>query len=214
MTVLIGYAMRSGSTLLQHLLGGHSMLRSVGDITSFIPLIKILIGLKPNDNICIKPMDLLYLQNKVNFYKCFDKFLWIARDPRDSYLSAIESGYAYLFWPHGKIIHGIDIGLLKRWKLVYQHYFEHTGIWYLVKYEDLVVNPDLTLKKILNYLDLPYESLLPFRQFHRIHGGDYKIYSSSTISSHSLYRHKRELTQSQIHVFNNYLSNGMGILGY
>ncbi|MFX0197790.1 MAG: sulfotransferase [Candidatus Hodarchaeota archaeon] len=190
------------------------MLRSVSDITSFIPLIKILVGLKPNYNICVKPMDFLYPQNKVNFYKCFDKFLWIARDPRDSYLSAIESGYAYLFWPHGKMIHGIDVGLLIRWRPIYQHCFEHTEIWYLVKYEDLVVNPNHILKEILNYLGLPYESLLPFRQFHRIHGGDYKIRGSSTITSHSLYRYKRELTRSQIRVINNYLSNGIRILGY
>ncbi len=214
MTVLIGYAMRSGSTLLQHLLGGHSMLQSVGDITSFVPLIRILVGLKPNYNICIKPMDLLYLQNKVNFYKCFDKFLWIARDPRDSYLSAIESGYAYLFWPRGKLISGIDIGLLKRWRLIYQHYFEHAEIWHLIRYEDLVGDPPLTLKRILNHLELPCESLLPFKQPHMIHGGDYKIRTSSTISIHSLYRHQREMTRGQIEVFNNYLSNEMKILRY
>ena len=206
--------MRSGSTLLQHLLGGHSKLRSVGDITSFIPFMRILMGLKPNYNICVKPVDLLYLQNRVNFYKYFDKFVWIARDPRDTYLSTIESGYAYLFWPHGKIIHGIDIGLLKRWRLIYQHYFEHNETWYLVKYEDLVINPTHTLKKILNYLGLPYERLIPFQRFHRIHGGDYKIRRFSTVSPHSLYRHKTELTQSQIHVFENYLSDAMRILGY
>lgn len=206
--------MRSGSTLLQHILGCHSMLRAVGDITSFIPLIRILVGLKPNYNICIKPMDLLYLQNKVNFYKYFDKYLWIARDPRDSYLSAIESGYAYLFWPRGKIISGIDIGLLKRWRLIYQHYFQHAEVWYLIRYEDLVVNPPLTLTRILNYLELPYETLLPFKQPHMIHGGDYKIRTSSTISIHSLYRHKRELKRGQIEVFNNYLSNEMRILRY
>ncbi len=87
-------------------------------------------------------------------------------------------------------------------------------MWYLVKYEDLVANPPLTLKRILNYLELPYEGLLPFKKPHLIHGGDYKIRTSSTISIHSLYRHKRELTRGQIEVFNNYLSNEMRILGY
>jgi hypothetical protein len=53
---------------------------------------------------------------KTRLFDHFDRYVWLVRDPRDSYLSAVESGYAYLFWPRGKKEMGIDVGLLKRWK--------------------------------------------------------------------------------------------------
>lgn len=37
MRILIGYSMRSGSTLLQHILDGHTKLRSLSDLSSFPP---------------------------------------------------------------------------------------------------------------------------------------------------------------------------------
>lgn len=214
MKILIGYSMRSGSTLLQHILNGHSMLRSYSDLSSFWMLVRSLTGFKPAGHVCIKPMDLLYLQSSINFYRHFDRFIWLARDPRDSYLSAIESGYAYLFWPPGRKCEGIDAGLLKRWRCIYRHYFEHPERWYLVKYEDLVTSPDKTLKKLLDHLHLPYEKLYPFEPFDRLHGGDFKIANHTNLTSESARRHQRELNSRQNTLFSRLLREEMKMLGY
>jgi hypothetical protein len=116
MRILIDYSMRSGSTLLQHILDQHSAVRSYSDISSSPALASAWLGLRLKGHHLIKPLDLLYLMPKTRLFDHFDRYVWLVRDPRDSYLSAVESGYAYLFWPRGKKEMGIDVGLLKRWK--------------------------------------------------------------------------------------------------
>jgi hypothetical protein len=206
--------MRSGSTLLQHILDQHSTVRSYSDLSAYGLLARILAGVKIKYNFCMKPMDLFYLTNKLSLYPYFNKFLWIARDPRDSYLSSIESGYAYLFWSRGRKVNGIDIGLLQRWKRVYSHYFNDQSIWHLVKYEELVTQPDAVLERVLGYLGLDLEHLLPFKKFNLVSGGDHKIRGTSTVNSHSVNRHKKELSINQIEVFNRYLAAELRALGY
>ena len=102
MRILIGYSMRSGSTLLQHILDQHSAVRSYSDISSFPALASAWLGLPSKGHCLLKPMDLFYLLPGNKFFASFDRNVWLVRDPRDSYLSAVESGYAYLFWPLGK----------------------------------------------------------------------------------------------------------------
>jgi hypothetical protein len=214
MKILIGYSMRSGSTLLQHILNGHSMLRSYSDLSSFWMLVRSLPGLTPASHVCIKPMDLLYLQESIDFYRRFDRFVWLTRDPRDSYLSTIESGYAYLFWLPGQKQHGIDTRLLKRWQLIYRHYFQHPQRWHLVKYENLVTKPDKTISELLNYLNLPFERLYPFKRFDRKHGGDFKIANHTNLTSESALRHQRELNAVQNALVCELLREEMQALGY
>lgn len=214
MRILIGYSMRSGSTLLQHMLGSHSALRSLSDLSSFAALARIGLGLRLPDRLCVKPMDLLYLQPGIDFYPRFDRFVWLARDPRDSYLSAIESGYAYLFWPRGRREVGIDIGLLERWRRIYRHYFERPDRWYRLRYEDLVARPEPTLRALLDHLELRYEPLYPFSRFTLLRGGDYKITRHRSISRRSRQRHCRELSAGQNAVFARHLGVEMRELGY
>ncbi|MBS3756872.1 MAG: sulfotransferase [Desulfobacterales bacterium] len=215
MKILIGYAMRSGSTLLQHILGQHSKLCAYSDLSSFAVLTRLMLGGDTGHrHLCIKPMDIIYLKQQVRIYRHFDKYLWLARDPRDSYLSCMESGYAYLFWPRGLKEAGIDTGLLKRWKKIYRHFFDAPERWHLLRYEDLVLQPDETLAGLFDYLELPYERLLPFSQFKMRNGGDYKIRSSSTVKSLSVSRYIRQLSALQIGVFENYLGNEIQRLGY
>jgi hypothetical protein len=214
MRILIGYSMRSGSTLLQHMLGGHSALRSLSDLSSLAALARIGLGLRLPDHLCVKPMDLLYLQRGIDCYRRFDRFVWLARDPRDSYLSAIESGYAYLFWPRGRPEAGIDVGLLERWRRIYRHYFEHPDRWYRLRYEDLVARPEPTLRALLDHLELAYEPLYPFSRFTLLRGGDYKITRHRSISGRSRQRHCRELTAEQNAVFARHLGAEMRELGY
>lgn len=210
--------MRSGSTLLQHILGGHSQIRSYSDLSSTLVLPRLFMGWRPRQPLVVKPMDLLFLQQRYNFYRHFDRFLWLARDPRDSYLSSVESGYAYLFWPRGakrgEMVEGIDTGLLKRWQRIYRHYFEHQSQWQLVRYEDLVEQPEKTVGDILQYLELPYEKLFPFDNFSLLQGGDYKLARSNTVNKQSARRFIKKLSAAQLQVFDDFLGEEMEWLGY
>ena len=212
--ILIGYSMRSGSTLLQHMLGQHSMLTSYSDLTSYPILLRLKAGCPVNHDFCLKPMDLFYLWQSSFLYDHCNKFVWIARDPRDSYLSSLESGYAYLFWAPGSKEKGIDTGLLQRWKRIYRHYFHHHQMWHLIRYEDLVSQPQASLDRLFDYLDLPFEDVARFGKFNFLQGGDYKICRSSKLHRRSVHRYERELTPDQLQVFRRYLSTEMEELGY
>lgn len=214
MKVLIGYSMRSGSTLLQHILGGHSRLQGFSDLSSMTVLTRILADWPVRGNLCVKPMDLLYLQSRVDFYRRFDRLIWITRDPRDSYLSALESGYAYLFWKQGTLEQGIDTGLLRRWWRIHDHLFQHPERWYLVKYENLVEQPESVLAGIQDYLQLPRERLLPYRPFSRLHGGDFKLSRRRGVAADSVQRHRQRLDDAQQGVFQRHLGERLQALGY
>jgi len=156
MKILIGYHQRSGSTLLQHILNEHSQIRSFSDVNSLLMLPIILAGYEPQRNVCIKPLDIFFLLGSDRFYAKFDKYIWLARDPRDSYLSAFEVRFAYNFWFPGKKLRGIDIGLLRRWRLIYRQYFSNSSRWHLVRYEDLFTHPKLVVRNLFRYLGVTY----------------------------------------------------------
>lgn len=214
MKVLIGYSMRSGSTLLQHILNGHDAVTAYSDLSSLVALVRSLAGFDPGGTVCIKPMDLLFLQRQLDLFRHFDRFLWLARDPRDSYLSTVESRYGYLFWRPGRREAGIDIGLLERWKRVYRWYFEHPERWHLLRYEDLVTAPETTLRGLLAHLGLPHQPLFPFPRHNILSGGDTKITRHSHVTARSRARHERELDEAQQRVFERHLGGELRALGY
>ena len=213
--ILIGYSMRSGSTLLQHVLDQHSQVRAFSDLSSFPALLRLRAGRSYDAHVCIKPMDVFYLGRRPRLEPHFDKRIWLARDPRDSYLSTRSSGYAYLLWPPGRRVHGIDVGLLRRWKRIYRQYFQQPERWHLITYESLVRDPDRALAELLDYLDLNAEQLLPFKTpFRKLNGGDYKLSQTRTVNPESAGRHREELTSDQQAVFRAYLGPEMERLGY
>ncbi len=216
MKILIGYHQRSGSTLLQHILNGHSKIRSFSDANSLLVLPAILSGYTPPENICVKPMDNFFLFRPRLLYRRFDKFIWLARDPRDSYLSALEVGYAYgpSLWLPGKKLHGIDVGLLRRWRIVYRQFFNNRSRWHLVRYEDLVSNPDPVLKDLFSYLEVPYEKVYPFEKFNFAAGGDPKLTRTKTIHRKSVHRYTSKMSRLQQRVFEKILGKEMRALGY
>jgi hypothetical protein len=173
-----------------------------------------MVGMSIPGNVCVKPMDLFYLFKRCPLYGCFDKFVWLARDPRDAYLSAVESGFAYLFWTKGQREQGIDLSLLRRWKRIYRQFTHNRQLWYLVRYEELVTEPERVLRQLLDYLDLPYEKLYPFERFKLRKGGDPKLRKTSSVHSKSIGRYQEELSPEQLSVFQEQLGEEMQVLGY
>jgi hypothetical protein len=214
MKILIGYHQRSGSTLLQHILNEHSQIRSYSDVNSLLLLPALLTGHKPNGIICVKPLDVFFMIESDKFYGVFDKFVWLARDPRDSYLSAFEVKFAYNFWIPGRKLRGIDIGLLKRWRIIYKQYFNNYPRWHLVRYEDLVTKPRQVLQQLYDYLDVPYEDVYPFKKHNLLSGGDPKLRKTKNIHSSSVSRYKNQMDQQQQLVFLWLLRKEMSVLGY
>lgn len=214
MKILIGYYQRSGSTLLQHILNEHSQIRSYSDVNSLLMLPLFLTGHKPNVNVCVKPLDIFFMIDNDKFYGVFDRFVWLARDPRDSYLSAFEVKFAYNFWLPGKKLRGIDIGLLKRWRLIYKQYFNNSHRWHLVRYEDLVTKPHQVLQRLFRYLEVPYENVYPFKKHNLLSGGDPKLRKTKNIHTSSVTRYKNEMALGQQMVFRWLLRREMLVLGY
>jgi hypothetical protein len=214
MKIIIGYHQRSGSTLLQHIINEHSEIHSYSDANSLLFLPSLLSGYNPAENVCIKPLDLFFLIKNEGFYRKFDKFIWLARDPRDSYLSAFEVKFAYNFWFPGKKIRGIDVGLIKRWRLVYKRYFENRKRWHLIRYEDLVSRPKSIIRKLFRYLEVPYEDVLSFPKHNILSGGDPKLRKTDSIHKKSIFRYRRQMPKSQQMVFRMLLKDEMTQLGY
>ncbi len=212
--VLIGYSMRSGSTLLAHILDQHSALTAYSDVSSLYVLGRMALCLPLRNNVCVKPLDIVYLLRRANLTRHFNRFVWITRDPRDSYLSAIKSGYAYLFWRPGRIVNDIDVGLLWRWRQVHRHLLSGRRRWHVVRYEDLVTDPEPTIGRLLGYLDLPLERLLPFPRFSVLNGGDYKVQRTRDVRANSVRRYRKVLTPAQLRVFERHLGGPMRTLGY
>lgn len=214
MRVLVGYAMRSGSTLLAHVLGGHSRVRAYGDLSSILSVPRLL--RQPEQTLVVKPPDLVYLAGGLPLHRYFDRAVWLTRDPRDSYLSAVESGYAYLFRRPGLREHGIDTGLLERWARIHRCYFEDPDRWYLVRYEDLATRPADTLRRLQAHLGLPEEKLVPFRWRRRdlMRGGDYKIAHTRDVSPRGIGRYRGVMGPRQRAVFAAHLGPQIRALGY
>jgi hypothetical protein len=215
--ILVGYSMRSGSTLLQHLLDQHSQIHAYSDFNSLFVLPSALLGKRSSYHRVIKPLDLFYLYSRSPFYKRFDKFIWIARDPRDAYLSAEEAGplYKYFLWLPGKRRFGIDTGLLRRWKRTYRHYLRNQERWFLIKYEDLVTQPRIVLKKLFRFLEVPFEKVFPFQPFSLFPaGGDYKLGKTSSVHTKSVGRFHTGLNAKQKRLFRNLLGREIKQLGY
>jgi hypothetical protein len=171
-------------------------------------------GFYPAGNICIKPLDIFFMIENNKFYDKFDKFIWLARDPRDSYLSAFEVKFAYNFWLPGKRLRGIDIGLLRRWRLIYQQYFRNPSRWHLVRYEDLVSNPTQVVRNIFRYLGVPYQEVFSFRKHNLLSGGDPKLRKTKKIHRKSVSRYREQMSLNQQRVFQWFLKPEMLKLGY
>ena len=213
MRILIGYSMRSGSTLLQHILHQHPNLKSYSDLNSLLILPQLLCGSAVED-ICVKPMDVFFLGRKIPMKDRFDRFVWITRDPRDSYVSSLEYKWASAFWPKGPRRAGVSTGLLKRWKRIYRHYFENSDRWHLVRYEDLAQNPAETTEHLLRYLGLPEANVLEFDRFRGLSGGDLKLRKERSVHRKSVHRFRKALSREQQGVFRDMIGEEMAALGY
>ena len=105
-------------------------------------------------------------------------------------------------------------GLLQRWRKIVGQYLQNPDSWHLIRYEDLVTNPDSILKLLLDYVELPREQLLPFSRFNLLKGGDYKLRKTNTVTTKSLHRFTHQLTPGQLDVFDYHLGAELKAFGY
>jgi hypothetical protein len=66
--ILIGYAMHSGCTLLQHILNEHSQIHAYSDFNSLLVLPPALAGLHAERHLVINPLDLFYVYARNPFH--------------------------------------------------------------------------------------------------------------------------------------------------
>jgi Sulfotransferase family len=95
-----------------------------------------------------------YLFRVPDLLACFPsaKIVAIVRDPRDVYLSLREHGWVgYSTWEIGRYIARCG-GLVTRWSKRFPP--ERFSI---VRYEDVVLQPEVTLKRVCDFLCLPFE---------------------------------------------------------
>lgn len=87
------------------------------------------------------------------------KFIWLVRDPRDTALS----------WSRSPVHRGDIIRGAKTWKkdqeATLKLYLKHPNKILLIKYEELIGEQELTLKKICGFLSIPYEKNMS--KFHK-----------------------------------------------
>lgn len=201
--------------MLQHILNQHSKIQSFSDVNSLLALPAVLSGIRPKVHWCVKPIDTFFLFRPYLFYRRFDKFIWLARDPRDAYLSAQEAGYKYFVWSSLRKRNGIDVGFLQRWKRIYRQYFRRPRRWHLIRYEDLVRRPAQVMHGLFSYLGVPFERVYPFEDFNWwAAGGDDKLLQTTTIHSKSMGRYKQQMSRPQLRIFKRLLGREMTALGY
>lgn len=219
-SILIGFYRRSGSTLLMNLMKTFDSIDVYGEVHSLPIMLKSLMrNDKPEKDICLKPMDFVYLLLKSDYkkyFKVFDKFVWITRMPMDTFLSEMETGYMYLSHMSKKEKNGIRTKFFDRWKKIYSHYFDNDDKWYLIRYEDITDNPLKEFKDLSNYLDIDFnKEKLDLSSLNvRWDGGDTKILKTNKIHKKSRYRYKNEMNDKQINLFDDYIGNEINKLGY
>jgi hypothetical protein len=83
-----------------------------------------------------------------------------------------------------------------------------------VRYEDLVTKPIPILKRLFEYLELPYQKVDQFGRFNILSGGDPKMRHTNRVHNKSVHRHRGQMPWRQQRVFGRMLRGEMKRLGY
>ncbi|EMP55946.1 sulfotransferase domain-containing protein [Marinobacter santoriniensis NKSG1] len=143
------------------------------------------------------------------------KFVYQTRDPRDMALS----------WKRNSGHPGGVVRAARQWKLDQQqslknyHLLEHQGKAHFVRYEDLTQNSEVEIRKILDFLGVPFDSEI--FEFHndemtKKNAGMQNAWSniSKGIISNNSKKYLKDLTESEIKVVEKICWYEMKHLGY
>ena len=152
-----------------------------------------------------------FLDKTPRYYQIIDKLL--NEFPDAKYIMLIRNPVNVL---HSMLKTWIkrDIGLLKKFKsdLIYapailEKYINNSKI-HKVKYEDLCLNTEIELKKILNYLNLKYEpNLLDISKRKNWKLGDPKMNKELHINTEHVSFNNKNLSAQQWRLLHDYTSN-------
>lgn len=128
------------------------------------------------------------------------KVVLIYRDPRDTVLSKTKAAWSASrpYWMHSIIGNAQLSRGLKSGKKYFRENF------YTVKYEDLLVNPEMESKKLCVFLEVPFEEkMLEFQKsakglFEKKRELQYKFNNFKPIQKNNFDKWKKELTPFQI----------------
>ena len=168
------------------------------------------------------PDDIKYLDFLVSFFKGA-KFLHITRDGRDVALSTVK-GRKDLLGP--KLA---DCGLnnmpnaMKRWSewecLIQDKFEGDSGSIIHLKYEDLVLNAEVELKRICEFLELEYETAMVDYEkqthvFPSWEQGSKDVKAQGGLNSDKVSRWKKDMLECDMRLVDQHFSDELSRLGY
>jgi hypothetical protein len=143
------------------------------------------------------------------------KFIVLARDYRDRYLSVKENVKFSFF---SSIVNGIS------WKIIYENIFAHQMLnsdkFIFIKYEDLIQKPEVEFKRILNFISIKvdsdpelfnkYKGEFKLKESENVLGENFnKMHKNSSlaVNANNLNKWQKKLTQDEINTLELYCGN-------
>ncbi len=142
------------------------------------------------------------------------KFIHVIRDPRAVVLSLIKAPFATS-----------HIGpKIQRWQLAIDTHLKYADAlgperYMLVKYEDLVRDPESALRRVCQFLDLAFSPEMLQHQHRQVRGFSDRQYQHMAntlrpVFTSSIDKWRQELKPSQIGLIEYALADGMKLMGY
>jgi len=160
------------------------------------------------------PENVLYMDDWDFLLKRKFLYVFIVRHPLDTLASLVEIGFnKSLPKPfEGKldIVHDFI-------KSGYKYYLEHPQKSYMIKYENLIQNPDEELKKLFKFLNEDYDPKIikeVFKKNNKGGVGDPKFKKTNKIHTQSINRWKNDLKDNQLKLATKKLKDLCEILDY
>lgn len=198
-----------------------TMLRAARDF--FEGVVEPVIQASGKERLLIKtPDDIKYLDFLVAFFKGA-KFLHITRDGRDVALSTVKGRKDLL----GATL--ADYGLnnmpnaMRRWSewesLIQEEFADDSTSIIHLKYEDLVLNSEVELKRICEFLELEYEATLVdygkhTHVFPSWEQGSKDVKEQGGLNSNKVSRWKKDMLECDMRLVDHHFSDRLTQLGY
>jgi len=212
---------RSGSNLLRKILGEHSTISAPTPVHFFKFLSKIYPYMQTGSSYTKNEFltDVIYLSKEGSgnwdYNENDARFIYLVRDCRDVCCSEIKipSRRRHVRF-HAEKWEAEQLKSL----LVYNE-LKHTGNCHLIKYEDILISPESTIKNICQYLDITFENEMLSYHTNPKSTEDTKVTVSwknlnKPILNQNFNKYKKELSQKQIKIIESITAPLLNKFGY